>query len=281
MTRILQLSDPHIVPDGQLAYGVVDTATALSDAIDTINRYLPLFGPVDLAIVTGDLTDFGSPGEYARFRAIMEALSIPYRVMPGNHDRRENLRQAFRDQDWMTETGAIVWSADLPDFGLIALDTLVEGKHHGNLDGSNLNFLQQELDGFDGKPVIVGMHHPPFAAGIIPMDGNNLRNGDELRGILDSYPGETRLVCGHVHRSVTTLFGSSLALIAPGISHSVTLDQRQESSHTLSLEPGGFMLHEWRDGLVSHIVATRFPTDRYPFATQLAGGGGTGVVQYK
>lgn len=265
MSRILQLSDPHIVPYGQLAYGVVDTAAALSEAIATINRDQHLFGPIDLAVVTGDITDFGTPEEYERFKIIMKPLGIPYLVLPGNHDRRENLRQAFAGEDWIPKSGEIIWSRDLANFGVIGLDTLVEDHHHGWLEEETLQFLRAELTNFGGKPVIVALHHPPFATGIVPMDINNLRNAEELRTILDDYPGESRIICGHVHRSVSTIFGSSLALIAPGVSHSVTLDQRIENPHTLSLEPGGFMLHEWRQGLVSHTVATRFPSERYPF----------------
>ena len=51
MTRIIQISDPHIVPHGQLAYGQVDTAKALTDCVETINRSLPEIGPVDMVIV--------------------------------------------------------------------------------------------------------------------------------------------------------------------------------------------------------------------------------------
>ena len=49
MTRIIQISDPHIVPNGQLAYGQVDTAAALASCVKTVNRLLPEIGPVDLA----------------------------------------------------------------------------------------------------------------------------------------------------------------------------------------------------------------------------------------
>ena len=38
MTRIIQISDPHIVPSGQLAYGQVDTAAALASCVKTVNR---------------------------------------------------------------------------------------------------------------------------------------------------------------------------------------------------------------------------------------------------
>ena len=68
MPKIIQISDPHIVPHGQLAYGQVDTAAALASCVETVNRFLPDIGPVDMAFVAGDLTDFGTEEEYQRFR---------------------------------------------------------------------------------------------------------------------------------------------------------------------------------------------------------------------
>ena len=60
MTKIIQISDPHIVPLGELAYGQVDTSIYLRKCVETINRILPEIGPVDMAFVAGDLTDFGT-----------------------------------------------------------------------------------------------------------------------------------------------------------------------------------------------------------------------------
>lgn len=94
MTKIIQISDTHIVPEGALAYGQVDTAAALAETVATINRLLPQIGPVDLVIVTGDLTEHGTPEEYDRFKMLMADLDLPYRVLPGNHDRREPMRRA-------------------------------------------------------------------------------------------------------------------------------------------------------------------------------------------
>ena len=54
MTRILQISDTHIVPYGQLAYGQVDTAQALADCVETINQSMPEIGPIDMVIIAGD-----------------------------------------------------------------------------------------------------------------------------------------------------------------------------------------------------------------------------------
>ena len=74
MTSFIQITDTHIVPEGQLAYGVSDTEGALRRAVAAINARLPVLGPVDCVVVTGDLTDHGTAGDYQRFRAIMADL---------------------------------------------------------------------------------------------------------------------------------------------------------------------------------------------------------------
>lgn len=254
MSKVIQITDTHIVPHGQLAYGVVDTAPALAETVATINRLLPQFEPVDLAIVTGDLTDFGSAEEYQRFGEILAGLALPYRAVPGNHDDREAMRAAFADQSWMPSSGPIDWVVELDEFVLVGLDTLIQGKPYGDLDDASLTFLRDISARHSTKPLLVGLHHPPFATGIRPMDRNNLRDSDSLRDILDAHPGGALVVCGHVHRNIVKRFGSSICQIAPGTSHAVTLEQREGADNSLTVEPGGFLLHEWRDGLVSHHI---------------------------
>lgn len=267
MTKIIQLSDPHIVPEGQFAYGQVDTGGALAKAVAHVNHMLPQIGPVDLAIVTGDLTDFGTAEEYDRFRKLMEPLEVPYLAVPGNHDDRETMRASFSDQDWMPTEGPIDWVADLPDFAVVGLDTRVPGSPHGHLSESSLDFLKGHLARLAGKPVLIGLHHPPFLTGIHGMDIQHLRETDALREILSSYAGEVRLVCGHVHRNVTKLFGDVICMIAPGTSHAVTLEHRFEAENSLTVEPSGFMLHEWRDGFVSHTIPIGTFDGPHPFST--------------
>jgi len=259
MSKIIQITDTHIVPDGQLAYGKVDTAAALAKAVATINRILPEIGPVDLVVVTGDLTDFGSIEEHQRFRSLMEPLTTPYRAVPGNHDHRERMRTAFADQDWMPKDGPIDWILELSDFVLVGLDTLVQGAPYGQLNERSLAFLKESMDRHPKKPFLVGLHHPPFATGIQAMDTQNLRQAEPLCDILNTHPG-------HVHRNVVTEWGGVICQIAPGISHAVTLEQREGATNTLTIEPGGFMLHEMREkNLVSHHIQAGSFEGPYPF----------------
>ena len=254
MTKIIQISDPHIVPDGQLAYGQVDTATALASCVETINRFLSDIGPVDMAFVAGDLTDFGTEEEYQRFRDIMEPLAIPYRAFPGNHDDVAVMRRCFADQDWIPETGPINWTAAFDDLVVIGLDSNVEGKAHGHLSDVSLEFLSAALATNNGKPMIVAVHHPPILTGIERMDIQNLRDGRRLQSILSAYQGELRLVCGHVHRNIVAPFGTVICQIGPGVSHAVSLDLRVGAPNCLTKEPGGFLLHEIRGGILTHSI---------------------------
>ena len=254
MTRVIQISDPHIEPYGQLAYGQVDTAKALADCVETINRSLSEIGPVDMVIVAGDLTDFGTAEEYKRFRTLMEPLELPFRAVPGNHDNVAEMRACFSDQLWMPTEGPINWTLDFDDLVLIGLDSSLAGKAHGHLSNTTLSFLSKTLDAKESKPVIVTVHHPPVLTGIEKMDIQNLRDSEQLKTILSEYGGELRLTCGHVHRNIVAPFGDVICQIAPGVSHAVTMDLRNGAPNCLTKEPGGFLLHEIRGGIMTYHI---------------------------
>lgn len=254
MTRIIQLSDPHIVPEGELAYGQVETSAPLKSCVETINRILPNIGPIDMVIVTGDLTDYGTAEEYQRFRDIMEPLKIPYRVIPGNHDNVNVMRANFSDHEWMPKSGPINWTAEFTDLALIALDTNIADQDYGNLSDQSLSYLHDKLADLNNKSVIVAIHHPPILTGMKTMDKYNLRDSEKLKGILSEFPGELKLVCGHMHRNITAFFGSVICQISPGTSHCVNMDFREDAPHSLIREPGAFLLHEMRGGIMTHTI---------------------------
>ena len=92
-------------PEGVLLYGgIVDSNQALVTAIDHV---LAMGRRPDLVVLTGDLVDEGRPEEYAMLRKILVALPIPYLVIPGNHDDRDNLRDAFADHAYLPRHGPL------------------------------------------------------------------------------------------------------------------------------------------------------------------------------
>lgn len=266
MTRILQITDPHIMPDGQLFQGRVDTAAALRAMLGGIDGLLPRIAPVRRIVVTGDLTETGCAAACARFRDIMAQCPLPWRAIPGNHDRRAPMRAALTDAVWMPTAGPINWREDLNGLTLLGLDTLVEGAAHGAVTEDALGWLQAALRDLVGRPVMLFLHHPPIATGITAMDDIGLRDPGPLAQVLAAYPGPLQIGCGHIHRMIVGNFAGRQVIIAPASSHAVSLDQRPQAP--LCHAPGdvGAVLHHFEGGFRAALISVRDFTPGQPFA---------------
>lgn len=249
---IAQISDTHIKPDGQIAYRRVDTADFLAKAVAHLNALQPR---PDLVLVTGDLVDAGAPVEYARLKALLAPLAMPFYLIVGNHDARDALRAAFTDHHYLPADGFVQYVIEDHPVRLIGLDTLVPGKGHGEMCATRLDWLEARLTESD-RPTILFMHHPPFECGMAYMDGERLRGGaDRLAAIVQRHPNIERVLCGHVHRSIQVRWAGTIAATAPSTAHQLTLDLDPAAPLTFKMDPPGALLHAWRpsSGLVSHI----------------------------
>src|ERR1700754_97193 len=102
MTLIAQITDMHIRPAGKKAYQVVDTEAMLRAAVSSI---LAQPKKPDIVLGTGDLTDCGLVEEYELLRDILKPLPMPVYLIPGNHDRRENLLGVFGSEGYLPTDG--------------------------------------------------------------------------------------------------------------------------------------------------------------------------------
>ena len=94
---IAQITDMHVKTQGEMLSGTLDSYAGLQAAVGRIAALEPR---PDLLVATGDLTADGTMEEYAALRGLLDGLDIPYLLLPGNHDVRDNLRAAFPDQPW-------------------------------------------------------------------------------------------------------------------------------------------------------------------------------------
>ncbi|TKI05510.1 phosphodiesterase [Martelella alba] len=249
---LVQISDLHIKAGGRLSYRKVDTLGALKNGVAQINALTPL---ADAVVVTGDLTDFGRPEEYAEARRALDRLSAPWFAIPGNHDDRAAFRQAFADKDWLPCQGAFLhWTTDRFPLRLIGLDSTVPGQPWGALCAERLEWLERQLAALPAKPTVVMLHHHPFYSGIGHMDRQNLRDTRPLQHLLAGAPQVELLLCGHVHRFMVTRLGSTPVCSAPGLAHQVAPDFSPDGPANFVLEPPGLLLHRWRQdqGIVTH-----------------------------
>ena len=199
MARLLQLSDLHVVPEGELSSGVLDTRDLLKQSIDFLIERKMAIGPLDAVLITGDISDDGSAESYKFAREQLDRLELPLLPIPGNHDVREATRAAFSDLDIVPRQGPINWTVDLGQSRIIGLDTLIEGQGKGRLASKSLSHLEDALATSSAERVVVALHHPPLITGIQFMDEIGLENRSELEKALSNFNGEILFVAGHVH----------------------------------------------------------------------------------
>jgi Icc protein len=261
---IAQITDLHACGPGRFCNHVVDTNAMLAAAVETLLALRPL---PDVVLATGDLVESGAAAEYAVLRAALGRLTMPVYLIPGNHDRRDELRAAFADAPYWPKGERLCYVVDEWPVRLIALDTLVPGSGHGEVGQAQLDWLAAILAAGPHRPTVIFMHHPPFATAIGHMDRINCRDGAALAAIVARHPEVERVLCGHHHRPIQTRFAGTIGSVAPSTAHQVTLDLRDGAPAGFVLEPPGLHVHRWSadTGIVTHQAAIgRYPGP-FPF----------------
>lgn len=263
---IAQISDLHITRPGVLAYGRVDTAAALTRAIDALNRLTPR---PDLVVISGDVAESALPEEYDRAKALLAALQIPYAVIPGNHDRRAPLRAVFDNPDYAGD-GPLNARRELGPLDILLLDSTVPGSAHGEIAPETLDWLERALAASATRPALLFLHHPPFDTGIAYSDTMRLVNPQPLAGLLARHRRALLVAAGHVHRAAQTVFAGVSATICPVGEQAATLEFELRWPELFMIEPPAFHLHAWLPGdafgsVVTHLVPIGDFPGPYPY----------------
>lgn len=249
---LAQITDLHVTGPGRKAYKLVDTAACLARAVDAL---LALDPRPDAVLVTGDLAYDGRAEEYAVIAEEFGRLPMPIWAIPGNHDARGPFREALVPRFCPTADATFLhFAVRLRETVIVGLDTLVPGEDGGALCPARLEWLERALERAAGWPVILALHHPPFATGIAHMDRIALAEPAKLEGLVRRHGRVERVLCGHVHRAVQMLWGGTIASIAPATGHQVELALDPRAPSCFTLEPPGFHLHTRlpAGGLVTH-----------------------------
>jgi len=199
MTKIVWLTDLHLIADNK------DTAqsdTALANLRQCLTEVSERHADTARLIVTGDLVHLGHNGAYATLRSELERISIPYRLLVGNHDDRSALLAAFPEIE--ADTGFIQWAEDLGAMRVIYVDTLApKGKHTGKLCAARLDWLRAQVASAGNQRLALFLHHPPWCLGVPALDRLRLEEEEALADILEGLQGKVQLFSGHVHRNAT------------------------------------------------------------------------------
>jgi len=263
---ICQLTDLHVCAVGTTANRVSETNMFATRAFRAVAAMSPR---PDVVLITGDLTESGLPAEYTNLAALLrQYLPLTTYVIPGNHDRRDNFRQHLAHLPGVTTDPEYVqFTVDDFPVRLVMLDTLVPGSGHGELRDNQLVWLDRTLAAVPDKPTLIGMHHPPFACGIVHMDKIALRNIEAFTAVIARHTQVRRIICGHHHRPIFTQVAQAIASISPSVAHQVELTFDPADKGAFNFEPPAFHLHRWSaaGGIVTHTAYVDDFPGPYPF----------------
>jgi Icc protein len=246
MALIAQLTDPHLRDDGKDPFH--DPAVAMQQAFAQISA---MDRKPDAIILTGDIIDRSAAG-YGHALPILRRAPAPILPMPGNHDDPLAFRAAFAD--WAAfAPDHLSFTARIADLDMIALDsTLPDGRP--GLDPTRLDWLAGVL-GTLQRPSVLALHHPPFPTLAPHLDKPGFQNVDAFARMI-ACSGVRRIIAGHSHRAMQTVWAGTLASTAPALGHGLSLSLSGDENHKPIATMPAFELHlvGQRD-MISHYIA--------------------------
>ena len=220
---IVQLTDTHLRPAGELVHGVVDTDANLTRVLTHLRE---AGQHVDALVLSGDLSDNGSPEAYRRLRAAVEPVAAELGAeivyVMGNHDERgafgeELLDLAPGSVDTTLPHDRIVEVAGLR---IIALDSTTPLRHEGRLEVEQLAWLSVQLRTPAPRGTVLVLHHPPLPSPIATVDFLKLEDADRLAEVLAG--SDVRMIlCGHNHLTAAAAVAGIPVWIGPALSYRI------------------------------------------------------------
>jgi 3',5'-cyclic AMP phosphodiesterase CpdA len=224
--RIAQISDTHL---SEAKPFFVDNFLRIGAALRASRP--------DLVLNSGDITLDGADEEadLIAARALHDALELPVRFLPGNHDlgdaqdapaHGEAAIDAARRALYVKHFGADWWWFDVPGWRVLGIDS--------QLLGSDLDAAAEQdaavadaMAGLGARRLALFLHKPLFDSSVdeAAVTGRFV-NPRSRRRLFDSLGGVTPslIACGHVHQyrastvgATRHVWGTSTAFVIPDV----------------------------------------------------------------
>src|SRR5712672_802681 len=231
--RLTQISDTHLarrLPD-------------LTGNFHRLSAHIDATRP-DLVINSGDLAFDAptSPDDLAFARSLHDALPVPCRYLPGNHDIGDNptavgaapshpATEQHR-QNFLSVIGEDRWRFDEAGWCFIGLNSLIMNTGLAS-EAAQFDWLASELARVNGKPVALFVHKPLYlnAPGDPELPDTAIRYVPQpaRQRLIEMFGAvDLRLVAsGHVHQRRDFTYGRIRQVWAPSAGF-VMSDKRQE-----------------------------------------------------
>lgn len=236
MTKIVQITDPHLGVNDQYRLAGVDTLSTFNSVLDEVKKE-----QFDLVLATGDIASEASSKAYATFFELIKTLNAPVYWLPGNHDLIAVINQEPKAPDFVDYLDADNWR-------IIMLDSVIEHNPNGRLGPKELEKLARLLQENTQPHVLVCLHHQPIPVGSAWLDNQLIEDSQEFLEIVENDPAVRGVLWGHVHQEFSQMRGDKLFFSTPS-----TCIQFKANSDDFALDelfPGYRMLELKSDGSI-------------------------------
>ncbi|MFC4494121.1 metallophosphoesterase [Streptomyces ovatisporus] len=222
------ISDTHIGQDRG------DGGSRARERTERVLRVLDgLPGELDAVILTGDITDRGTPEEYEEAAKLLDGSRHTPLHCPGNHDARGPYRAALLGGD-PADASPVDQLHVLPGATFAMCDSSVPGRGEGYLGDATLAWLDDALAGArKDRPAFVCFHHPPLPLHGQYVDPIRQFGEDRLAAVVGRHPHVAALLCGHSHTPAVTTFAGLPLVAAPGVVSSLRMPWEGEEDGPL------------------------------------------------
>ena len=231
--RLTQISDTHLARRFQ----------KLTDNFHRASEYIDATRP-DLVVNSGDLA-FDAPtsrGDLEFAKELHDALPVPCRHLPGNHDLGDNPtavgpapKQPASEQErqnYLAVIGEDRWRFDAAGWCFIGQNSLIINTGI-DAEAEQFDWLASEIARVDGKPVALFLHKPLFlnAPDDAELPETSIRYVPQphRKNLIETFAAvDLRLVAsGHVHQRRDFTYGHTRHVWAPSAGF-VIPDRMQE-----------------------------------------------------
>ncbi|HEY9605812.1 MAG TPA: 3',5'-cyclic-AMP phosphodiesterase [Allocoleopsis sp.] len=189
---IAQVTDTHLFADPDNELLGLPTAQSFQAVLDRLQK---LLSQLDILLLTGDLSQDGTPEAYQYLQDRLKPWGIPTYWVPGNHDRPLVMEQVLNQTPFSSHK-----SFQAGGWQFLLLNSGVSGQVHGCLSPESLEWLEHQLQLTEQQPTLIGLHHPPLLVNSQWLDRLLLHNAEELFAVIDGYPQVRLVVFGHIHQ---------------------------------------------------------------------------------
>jgi 3',5'-cyclic AMP phosphodiesterase CpdA len=195
--KIIHVTDTHLVALG----GTVGRCDPLDNFRAFVQHVNTHHADAALCVITGDLVHAGELAAYRLLRTELSSLTMPTRLLIGNHDDRTNFLTVFPETP-CDESGFVQSVMDTDAGRLLFIDTNERGTHRGHICERRRPWLAARIEESGGDAYLF-MHHPPASLGVAAVDDIRLVEEAWFMSLIATHRERIRhIFFGHTHLNV-------------------------------------------------------------------------------